>query len=74
MNRNIIICSPLRPEKRIFKHGTCFTKLTKYFCAKNHRQWIKIPFRKKLRADWRQGMLAIVRCKIFCLPVCYPKI
>jgi len=29
----------------------------------------KILFRKKLRADWCQGMLAI-----FCIPVCYPKI
>jgi len=27
----------------------------------------------KLRADWSQGMLAIIRCRIFCLPVCYPK-
>jgi len=25
-------------------------------------------------ADWSQGMLAIIRCWIFCLPVCYPKI
>ena len=29
---------------------------------------------KKLRADWGQGMLAIIRCRTFCLPVCYPKI
>jgi len=35
---------------------------------------IKISFTKKLRADWSQGMLAIVRCRIFCLPVWYPKI
>ena len=27
----------------------------------------------KLRADCSQGLLAIVRCRIFCLPVCYPK-
>ena len=31
-------------------------------------------FRKKLRADRSQGMLAIIRCRTFCLPVCYPKI
>jgi hypothetical protein len=31
-------------------------------------------FRKKLRADRSQGMLAITRYRIFCLPVCYPKI
>jgi len=30
--------------------------------------------RKKLRADWSQEMLAIIRCRIFCLPGCYPKI
>jgi len=30
--------------------------------------------RKKLRADCGQEMLAIVRCRIFCLPGCYPKI
>jgi len=35
---------------------------------------IKILFRKKLRADWIQGTLAIIWCRIFCLPVCYPKI
>ena len=35
---------------------------------------IKILFRKKLRADWGQEMLAIIRCRIFCLPDCYPKI
>ena len=36
-------------------------------------QQIKIIFRKKLRSDWSQGILAIIWCKI-CLPVCYPKI
>jgi len=29
---------------------------------------------EELRADWSQGILAIIRCRIFCLPVCYPKI
>jgi len=28
---------------------------------------------KILTADRSQGMLAIIRCRIFCLPVCYPK-
>jgi len=32
-------------------------------------QWTKLPFMKKLRADWRQGKLAVIRC-IFCVPVC----
>jgi hypothetical protein len=35
---------------------------------------IKILFRKKLKADWSQGMLAIIRCRIFCLLVCFPRI
>ena len=35
---------------------------------------IKILFRKKLRADWSQGMLAIIWHRIFCLPVCNLKI
>ena len=35
---------------------------------------IKIPFMKNFRADWTQTMLAIINCRIFCLPVCYPKI
>jgi hypothetical protein len=34
---------------------------------------IKILFSKKLRVDLSQGMLAITRCRIFCLPGCYPK-
>jgi len=34
----------------------------------------KILLRKKLRADCGQEMRAIIRCRIFCLPGCYPKI
>ena len=34
----------------------------------------KIPVVKKLRTGWSQGMLAIIRCKIFCVPVCYQNI
>jgi len=26
------------------------------------------------RADWSQGTPAIIRCRIFCLPLGYPKI
>jgi hypothetical protein len=29
---------------------------------------------KKLRTDSSQGMLAVIRCRILCLPVCYPEI
>jgi len=35
---------------------------------------IKIQFRKKLIAGWSQGILSTIQCRIFCLPVCYPKI
>ena len=28
----------------------------------------------RIRADWSQGMLAIIRCRTFCLPVCFLKI
>jgi len=34
----------------------------------------KVAFMKKLRADWMQGMLATIRYRIFCFPVCYPSI
>jgi len=34
---------------------------------------IKILFRKKLRSDWSHVILATIRCRFFCLPVCYPK-
>jgi len=37
-------------------------------------QRIKILFRNKLRADLSEGMLAIIRCRIFCFPVWYPNI
>ena len=37
-------------------------------------KYSKIILRKKLRANTSQEMLAIIRCRIFCLPGCYPKI
>jgi len=55
-----------------------------YKATRRHQTWlvirkctqksIKILFRKKWRGDWGQEMLAIIRCRIFCLPGCYPKI
>jgi len=29
---------------------------------------------EEINVDRNQGMLAIIWCRIFCLPVCYPKI
>jgi hypothetical protein len=38
------------------------------------RYWgIEIPLKKQLRADCSQGMLAVIRSRMFCLPFCYPK-
>jgi len=31
---------------------------------------IKIQFREKLRVDWSRGMLTIIWCRTFRLPVC----
>jgi hypothetical protein len=33
----------------------------------------KIPFQKILRANKSEEILALIRCIIFCLPVCYPQ-
>ena len=29
---------------------------------------------EEIKSRLKSGMLAIIRCRIFCLPVCYPKI
>jgi len=35
---------------------------------------VKYIFWSSCHADWSQGMLAIIQCRICSLPVCYPKI
>ena len=30
--------------------------------------------RKEIKSSFSEEMLAVIRCRIFCLPVCYPKI
>ena len=35
---------------------------------------IKILCRKKIREIEAKGMLVLIRCRIFCLPVCYLKL
>jgi len=56
----------IKTDNSFFEQGERFkylrTTLTK-----------QILFREKLRADLSQGILAITRCRIFCLLVCYPK-
>ena len=37
-------------------------------------KWIEIAFMKSLRAHWNQIMFDITRCRIFCLPVFFPKL
>ena len=43
---------------------------------RNAKVWFvaAIPFMKNLRRDQSWGMLAVIRVRIFCLPVCYSKI
>ena len=52
-----------------------FKKLCIYlFKERNSSDFgIKTPFMRKSRADLSQALLAIIRCRIFYLPVCYPK-
>jgi hypothetical protein len=49
-------------------------EIAEHFKYLGKHQLIKIPFMKKLRADGIQGMLAFIRCRIFCLPVQYKNI
>ena len=56
-------------ENNFKNMGTTCTQ----FCKSRKFFSIQILFRKKLRADWSWGMLAIIRRRIFYLPVCYPK-
>jgi len=39
----------------------------------NSIQEDKILLRRKFRADWSEGVPVIIRCRIFCRTVCYPK-
>jgi len=58
----------MKNDNSSFERVGEFKYLGTYFTNQNYIH------RKKLRADWSQGILAIIRCRIFCLPVCYPKI
>jgi hypothetical protein len=40
-------------------------EIVEHFKHLGKHQQIKIAFMKKLRADGNQGMLAIIRCRIF---------
>jgi hypothetical protein len=35
---------------------------------------IQNSIQEEIKADWSQGMLAIIRCRIFCLPTFCSKI
>jgi hypothetical protein len=52
--------------------NSSFEKVEKFKCVGNTLTK-PVLFRKKLRADWSQGMLVIILHRNFCLPVCYPK-
>jgi hypothetical protein len=50
-------------------------KEDKRFCPNGSRRThLLVMCSKKLRADCSQAVLAVIRCRMFCLPVCYPKI
>ena len=57
----------IKTDSRSFERVEEFKYLWKMLTNQNSIQ-------EKLRACWSQGMLAIIRCRIFCLPVCNPKI
>jgi hypothetical protein len=47
--------------------------LRRFYCIWQQPTQIKTPFVKNLRAVRSQGMLAIIQCRMLCLPGCYPK-
>jgi len=49
-------------------------EIVEHFKYLGKHQQIEIPFMKKLRSGGNQGTLAIIWCRIFCLPVQYQKI
>ena len=62
---------------------TCGEKLQKYSHYNHHDSQFKYlgstltnqnSIREETRAEWIQGMFAIILCRIFCLPAFYPKI
>jgi hypothetical protein len=55
-----VVSTATRAQKH--QHSCCL----RWTCIKIAQQ-IKVPFMKKLRADWSQGMLAVIRCRNFCL-------
>jgi hypothetical protein len=57
----------------ITKGYISFERVELFKCLRKPKQ-IKIAPMKKLTAEGTQGMFAIIRCIIFCLPVYYPKI
>jgi hypothetical protein len=73
------LCSRLLSVNLNFKmyRATVFPVVLKVWRGSNiwelHRQ-IKIAFMTKLLADVPQGMLATIWPRLFCLPVCCPKI
>ena len=61
------------PEKSVFpRSGATPACGTEWLSASVAVLWKCVGI--SAGADWSQAMLAIIRCRIFCLPVCYPEI
>jgi hypothetical protein len=61
-------------QNHCMKTDTSSFEMVEHFKYLGTTLTITMLFRKILRADLSQGMLAIIRCRIFCLPVCHPNI
>jgi hypothetical protein len=55
-------------------NGQCVTTCSTNSSAVGYVSCMGNNALSKLTAVWSQGMLGVILCRIFCLPVCYPKI
>jgi nitrogen fixation protein FixH len=70
----LVVHNAAKSNNLLVVHNTAKSKspLNKRLIWEQPRQIILC--RKKLRADWSQRLLATIRCRIYCLLVCYSEI